>query len=112
MTSAPLASATSTVSASSRTVALIVALAAGLVGCAPTCTQVCHKLDRCDLNGDVLVTECVASCEAEISDYRDTDDKDSKVTFNVQRKCLGSHSCDEIAAGACYESSLFPFSME
>lgn len=112
MTSARRASVTSTVSVSSRTLALLVALAAGLVGCAPTCSQVCHKLDRCDLNGDVGVTECVASCEAEISDYRDTDDTESKVTFNDQRKCLGSHSCDEIAAGACYEASLFPFSME
>lgn len=112
MTSAPLASATSTVSVSSRTLAILLALGLGLVGCAPTCTQVCHKLDRCELNPDVLVTECVASCEAEISDYRDTDDKEAKATFNDQRTCLGSHSCEEIAAGACYESSLFPFSTE
>lgn len=112
MTSAPLASATSTVSVSSRTLVLLAALAVGLVGCAPTCPQVCHKLDRCALNGDVLVTECVASCEKEISDYRDTDDAEAKATFNDQRSCLGSHSCEEIAAGACYESSLFPFSVK
>lgn len=112
MTCARPASVTSTVSVSSRTLALLVAVVVASAGCAPTCQQLCQKLDRCDLNGDVQVRECVASCERELSDYQDTDDEgENKPTFNDQRRCLGSHSCDEIASGVCYEQTLFPFSM-
>ncbi len=109
MTCVSPASVTSTVSVSSRALVLLVAVSAGLMGCAPTCQQVCRKLDRCELNGDVQLRECAAACEQEISDFRDTDDKEGKATFNDQRRCLRSSSCDEIASGACYDEALFPF---
>lgn len=79
-----------------------------LVACAPPCAQLCAKLDRCDLNGGVSVDECTETCDAQIEVYKaETEDDEAQKAYRRHRLCLGSHSCEEIAAGACYDEELF-----
>ncbi|MCB9680169.1 MAG: hypothetical protein H6733_01755 [Alphaproteobacteria bacterium] len=83
-------------------------------GCAPSCATVCAKLDRCDLNPTVDKAECELSCEREYNatiEQKLLDNDAPKEVFDDHRRCLGGHSCDEIAAGACYDEALFPFAL-
>lgn len=103
-------------SSSARSVAslvLIGGMAWGLGGCPPTCQSLCNKLDRCDLEPTLSRSECQTSCERELEVRRDDDeDRELLQAFNRHRICLGNNSCDEIAAGACFDEELFPIAPE
>jgi hypothetical protein len=83
-----------------------------LAGCPPTCQQLCAKLDRCGFDPLVTVNECRISCERELDAYKEDDDKEGQKVFNQERRCLGAHSCDEIATGACYDEELYLFDVQ
>jgi hypothetical protein len=85
-------------------------LAALAAGCAPSCKQMCAKLDRCDLLGGTTQPECTVQCTRELAATKDTDaDGEAFRDYAAERSCIGSSSCDEIAAGACVDPALFPF---
>ncbi|HMV66256.1 MAG TPA: hypothetical protein PKA64_05360 [Myxococcota bacterium] len=87
---------------------LIVGVA--LEGCAPSCAQLCTKLQRCQLDGGVSVDECTETCDAQIDLAKSPDAEDGDKKLYLQhRQCVGSSSCDELAAGACYDAELFLF---
>lgn len=82
-----------------------------LAGCEPTCAQMCNKLERCGLAGEVDNRECEESCNRELGDARDLKDKDVLKAFNAHRRCIGNASCDDLDAGECYtEGDAFPWS--
>lgn len=80
--------------------------------CAPDCDALCGKLERCGLDGDVPRLECRTTCERQITQLDDDTDDATSDAFRAHRVCLGNHSCDEIAAGVCYDPLLFPYSEE
>jgi hypothetical protein len=54
------------------------------------------------------VDECTETCDAQIEVYKaETEDDEAQKAYRRHRLCLGSHSCEEIAAGACYDEELF-----
>lgn len=97
-------------------------LAAGVcavlsTGCAPSCDELCNKLTDCALVPSVDQPECVISCDRQlgplINDTDTTDDEADEATlevFNAHRTCVGDATCSELQDGACFESSLFPYS--
>ncbi len=72
------------------------------MACKPSCPELCGKLERCGLSGEVEARECEESCIRELGDARDLDDKQTLKDFNHRRACIGTATCDEIAAGECY----------
>jgi hypothetical protein len=77
-------------------------------GCAPTCAEVCNKLDRCGFDGTVQVIECRTACERQLAFAQELDDDNVAVkAFNDHRRCLGNTSCEDIEAGVCVEDDLF-----
>lgn len=93
------------------------ATALHLTACAPGCDQLCNKLDRCGINPIVSELDCREQCRTQLDRLgdKDTDDGDPAIdpeerkAFRQHRVCIGSHSCDELLAGACYDETLFPF---
>ena len=82
--------------------------------CAPPCRQVCRKvLFECDnLDSDrVALDECEASCQQQDAVYQVWQDEEKQDLFDAHKSCIGSSTCEEIAAGACYEGyeELFLF---
>jgi hypothetical protein len=97
-----------------RAVALALALVGGAPGCAPSCETLCNKLERCDLDPGVSSDECRETCDRQISFFKEDnaqvpDGDGLGDAFYQHRVCLGAHTCDEIAAGACYDEDLFLF---
>jgi len=95
----------------SRLLPIAVVVAALTAGCQPTCTQMCNKFERCGLSGEVEQRECEESCNRQLGDARDLDDKQTLQEFNAHRRCVRGASCDELDDGVCYtEDGLFPWS--
>jgi hypothetical protein len=91
-----------------RIVYLACALGAyALGGCAPSCEALCTKLVRCDLEPSVTVVECTQTCDRQLAFVKDQNDDALSDAWRDQRVCLGANSCDEIAAGACFDDALF-----
>lgn len=77
-------------------------------GCAPTCAEVCNKLDRCGFDETVQVVECRTTCERQLSFAQELEDDNAAVkAFNDHRRCIGNSSCDELEAGVCVVDDLF-----
>ncbi|MEZ4241550.1 MAG: hypothetical protein R3F59_36465 [Myxococcota bacterium] len=89
------------------------ALTLAATGCVPPCGQVCRKvLFTCDLNSErVAFDECEASCTQQLELYRQWRDDELLDLFDDHRRCIAHSSCDEIAAGQCYDGyeALFVF---
>lgn len=83
-----------------------------LAGCTPTCDQVCtHLVEECGDLGTERSTaaECEEQCISQknlLIKWRDTQKQDA---FYAELECLESSSCDEIAAGACYDEDIWSF---
>ena len=91
---------------------LWVALAAvAASGCTPTCKTTCGKLLSCELDDSprTAESECEGACANEEALYTAWDDQDKMDALDAERKCVSSSTCDEIAAGACYDEALFVF---
>jgi hypothetical protein len=87
-------------------------LAGILGGCAPRCEATCRKLLDC---GDALDSQRVAlalcedNCTREDALYESWGDESKEEAFEQERRCVRRSSCEEIAAGACFDPALFPF---
>ncbi len=82
-----------------------------LPGCAPSCGQTCKKVLDCELDSPRTTTlECRDDCERQRSLYEDWWKDEEKVEqFEEHRRCLMQSTCDQLAAGACYDEELFLF---
>lgn len=91
-------------------------LLATLFSCAPTCDQTCRKvLFECDdLDSErVALDACLDSCTRQRLLYEDQwEDNALADAFDDHRRCLINRTCDEIAAGECYDDTLFLFEPE
>lgn len=86
-------------------------------GCTPTCAQTCRKvLFSCEFPEaeQVRLDECEESCLRQEALYDFEEDEAALDAARRHRQCIGSSSCDEIAAGECYDSfeDVFPFEPE
>jgi hypothetical protein len=91
---------------------LILGLAAALAlaGCTPDCERTCRKVLSCDIDSPRdAIDMCKASCETEDHLYDVWDDQEKTDAFHEERRCLVDSSCEDIAAGACYDDRLYPF---
>lgn len=85
-----------------------------LAACTPTCEQSCRKLLSCELDESprTALEECQGACESQERLYEswEDDDPDNKVDrLHQQRQCIRAATCDEIAAGACFDPFLDAF---
>lgn len=90
--------------------ALLVALAL-LAGCDPSCEAVCDKLVACDGLGTerMSASECEEQCREQQDLYGRWDDSELRQSFTDHLSCLDESACADIAAGACYDESVFTF---
>ena len=83
---------------------------ASLLGCTPTCEQVCEKLTQCDeLSSITSEKECQSSCTAQELLYDDWEDEDKRLAFEDLKICIGENACVDIADGVCYDDTIFRF---
>ncbi len=84
-----------------------------LAACAPPCERVCRKvLFECELSSErVALEECIDACARQEDQYVAWQNDELVALARDHRQCLAETSCDEIAAGACYEGyeALFAF---
>jgi len=92
---------------------LIFAIAIGLwplAGCAPDCETTCRKVLSCDIDSPrEAIDMCKTSCETETHLYDVWGDDDKQKAFRDERSCLKQSTCDEIAAGKCYDEDMYAF---
>lgn len=96
-------------SPSTLLIASVLVLLAG-AGCAPGCERTCKKVLKCEgLDADrVALEECETSCQTQLIMYDGWRDEDAlEQAFTRHRRCIGTSTCEEIAAGECYEDRLF-----
>lgn len=86
-------------------------LAGGLVGCRSTCQDVCDKLVECDgLPTDRMSSaECEDSCKSQAALYDDWADVQKQDALQAELDCLGDATCDEVAAGTCYDEAIWDY---
>jgi hypothetical protein len=96
-----------------RPVMGLVALASVMAACTPPCGQLCRKvLYTCELDSErVALDDCENSCSQQLDLYRRWQDEELIELFEQHRRCIARSSCEEIAAGECYEGyeRLFVF---
>lgn len=88
-------------------VALLPVLA---LGCHPTCKKVCKTLLACEEveSSRINQEECEESCERQEALYeKEWEDTVLLDAFYAQNSCIVDSSCEEVAAGACYDPSLY-----
>lgn len=93
----------------SRELTLLVLATVGLGGCSPGCENLCRKLDRCELNDFVTIDECQLSCDRQLDQLDQLEDREPRRTFDAHRRCVGGATCEALAEGVCYTDDLFPF---
>ena len=88
----------------------MVILLALLTACDATCRQACSKLVDCQAvdNSGTHKDECQEACLAQNGLYEDDwEDETLTQAFNDQRNCIRDSTCDDIAAGECYDETLW-----
>ena len=82
-----------------------------LLGCTPTCEQVCDKVVECGNEGTERMTafECQESCEAQQDLLDRWTDVEKREAFDAELRCLRDEECDAIAGGACYDAEVWSF---
>lgn len=89
------------------------ALALLLAGtaCEPTCKRTCRSLIACDLQSDrVTLDECEAACVFQERQYEDAEQDALRDRLAEHKRCVNRESCDDLAAGVCYDPDVFSFS--
>lgn len=83
-----------------------------VAGCEPTCAQSCRKVIACDLESErVVQDECEASCVFQERDYERWEDEVKQDALSDHKRCLARESCDDIAAGVCYDPEIFLYDL-
>lgn len=84
----------------------------GASGCTPTCERVCTRLveDCGDLGTERMATyECEENCAQQRDLYERWTDTQKQDAFDAQLSCLVDATCDEIAAGVCYDEEVWSY---
>lgn len=91
----------------------LVALLA-LAGCHATCEQACDHLMQCtEVVSDLQYPEeCAETCLIQEDQYRNWDAPELEARFEAHRDCLKDSTCEDIAAGACYDEELEQYALE
>lgn len=84
---------------------------ASLSGCTPTCQDVCTKLVACDGLPTERMTEgeCEEQCSLQQDRYNTWDDVAKREAFDDELTCLYESTCEQVAAGACYDEDVYSF---
>lgn len=80
-------------------------------GCKSTCQDVCDKLVECDgLPTDRMSSaECEDSCKSQAALYDDWADVQKQDALQAELDCLGDATCDDVAAGTCYDEAIWDY---
>jgi len=83
-------------------------------GCTPTCEQVCDKLVGCDGLSTERQTaaECTETCQTQQELYQRWTDTELRADFDGQLSCLNDATCEQIAAGECFDAELYAWSSD
>jgi hypothetical protein len=84
-------------------------------GCVGDCETACVRLDACAAElGTAGYTraECEQQCGRQDELYDRWGDQEKKQAFRAELTCLTNATCDEIAAGECYDDLIFSFDQE
>lgn len=94
-----------------RAVAVALACVLAASGCKATCADVCAKVVDCDglPTERMSADECEESCRAESELYDAWADIQKQDAFQAELDCLAASSCEDIAAGVCYDESIWGF---
>jgi hypothetical protein len=82
-----------------------------LLGCSPTCADACTVVASCgeslgDFPNEAECNEACASQRATVDENGDTGVQDA---FERELRCLAAATCDDLAAGACYEEQVWSY---
>lgn len=92
----------------SEALALTLIALVGLQACTPRCQEVCSKVLDCGIESTrVARGECIASCQTEQALYDTWEDTEKQKAFKEHKRCIRSSSCEEIAAGECFDERLY-----
>jgi len=83
-----------------------------LLGCTPTCDQVCDKLVACENPGTERMSsaECRESCESQRSLYNEEwDDIEKRDAFDDELTCLYDAECADVSDGVCYDEEVWSY---
>ncbi|GDX82690.1 hypothetical protein LBMAG42_45010 [Deltaproteobacteria bacterium] len=82
-----------------------------ILGCTPTCDEVCDKLVACENEGTERMSsdECKESCTAQHDLYDEWTDTQKRDAFDAELSCLYESECSDIEAGVCYEAEVWGF---
>lgn len=82
-----------------------------LLGCTPTCDDVCVKLVECGNEGTELLNadDCSDQCKRQQTLYDHWSDLQLRDAFEESLNCYRNSTCDEIAAGACYNQDIWSY---
>lgn len=92
--------------------AALCAVALTSAGCTPTCARVCTRLvDDCGDLGTERMTayECEESCTEQQKLYDRWADTQKQDALDEELSCLIDATCDDIAAGTCYNEELWAY---
>lgn len=95
-----------------RTLAALGAVLLGAAGCTPTCDRVCTRIveDCGDLGTERMSAyECEESCLNQQKLYERWADTQKQAALDDELTCLVDATCDEIAAGTCYNEDIWGF---
>ena len=88
---------------------LLATLALSQLACTSPCSSVCDKLLSCEAldASPIGEKECDLDCAVQESSY--DDDEALSGAFEAYKDCVMDKSCEEIAAGDCYNPDLYAF---
>ena len=88
---------------------LLITMVVATTGCEPSSEQTCETLLACEETHTdrVALDDCTASCLVQQRLYDEWEDIELQDSFTDYKFCIAEESCEEIAAGACYNADLY-----
>ncbi len=95
----------------SRLAGCLWALALMIGGCKATCADVCDQVVACDglPTERVSSSECEDSCKSQTTLYEHWGDVQKQDALQTELDCLQGATCEDIAAGTCYDDTIWSF---
>ena len=89
----------------------VVAATLTLGGCTPSCDEAWRRLFNCEalevygMTGDT----CTEDCLYQEAVYDDWDDVELREAYKESRRCVADATCEDLAAGVCFDETLYPY---
>lgn len=89
----------------------VLAASLGLGGCTPSCDQTCRRLFNCEaLEVYGMTTDtCTEDCLYQEAVYDDWEDAELREAYKESRRCVADATCEDLAAGVCFDETLYPY---